>query len=469
MPSSAARALVTIALLFAPSGGWAYQRQKLVVVVDQRAAGTAAGDLGPTVSAILGSKGYDVLAGRDVEEFIRAQGIAQLDAASTERIAALLQQFRADALLQVKVTFYLPEADRSIGPRANAAIGVLAERRGGDGKVNWRSTASARSDESFEYLGRQSETAARPQTLVSVASERVLWSLPRAPEDPALVALREEQKRKLAQHRPPPAARRPPDPQGLESLLKKSPSFRTGPRFRLRLNKMRFDETPAAPAAPKPVPEPAAPTPSPAPTPAPAPVPGPVPVPVPVPVPESERARERKRDPAAAAEKAKQAPDLAAQREAIAAAVRNALATAPGPSSSSAQTTPASAAQPEKRDVAPSPRISASDPVSAPEKLLPGAAGERQLQAAVAQKQPDVNRCVDGQLKRVPTTSAKATVLITVDRAGRVTRISVDSGKLKGSYFEQCLKNTAVKSWVFPRSGSEYELELPIHVVAKDG
>jgi len=99
------------------------------------------------------------------------------------------------------------------------------------------------------------------------------------------------------------------------------------------------------------------------------------------------------------------------------------------------------------------------------ETLLPGAAGRKQITTALAQTTRDIQRCVEAHLKRFPIAGKTQGVLVlSIDLRGRVSGSGIAEGPLKGSFVESCLRDAA-KSWRFPSSDSDFELEVPLTLV----
>ncbi|MBS1151029.1 MAG: hypothetical protein H6Q89_2727, partial [Myxococcaceae bacterium] len=103
---------------------------------------------------------------------------------------------------------------------------------------------------------------------------------------------------------------------------------------------------------------------------------------------------------------------------------------------------------------------------TATEKLRTGEAGRQQMARAIESYRPEIQRCVQGQLKRTPTaTNLGGTLHLTIDGQGGVSQASAD-GKLGGTYLEGCLQQVA-RSWRFPASGEAYQLEAPLIMVGR--
>lgn len=101
------------------------------------------------------------------------------------------------------------------------------------------------------------------------------------------------------------------------------------------------------------------------------------------------------------------------------------------------------------------------------ERLKSGNAGREQLRDALMRHRPEIQRCVDHELKRSQLRKASGSVRITIDARGHVSSASLDGDKLSGSYLEKCVQ-AASRRWRFPASGDSYELEIPLQVSGKE-
>jgi hypothetical protein len=107
----------------------------------------------------------------------------------------------------------------------------------------------------------------------------------------------------------------------------------------------------------------------------------------------------------------------------------------------------------------------AVEPPASP--LQSGAARERQLREAIVAHEPEMKKCVDRQLKLLPTLRAEGTLVIEVDARGRVPGAQVKGAQLEGTPLESCLRDAALR-WRFPSNGRAYAVEAPLRVSGVD-
>jgi hypothetical protein len=93
---------------------------------------------------------------------------------------------------------------------------------------------------------------------------------------------------------------------------------------------------------------------------------------------------------------------------------------------------------------------------------------DQQLRAAILAHQPQLESCVSRQLKLLPDLRAEGTLVIDVDRSGRVTGAALRGPALQGTTLEGCLRSVAVR-WRFPRTGRAYAVEAPLEVSGASG
>jgi hypothetical protein len=91
----------------------------------------------------------------------------------------------------------------------------------------------------------------------------------------------------------------------------------------------------------------------------------------------------------------------------------------------------------------------------------PGAAD--QLREAIVTHEADMKRCVERQLKLVPTLNAEGTLVLEVNAIGRVTQAGLRGDQLQGTPLEGCLRSLASR-WIFPRTARAYAVEAPLKV-----
>lgn len=100
-------------------------------------------------------------------------------------------------------------------------------------------------------------------------------------------------------------------------------------------------------------------------------------------------------------------------------------------------------------------------------RLESGGARHQQLRDSILAHEPEMKRCVDRQLKLVPTLRAEGTLVIDVDAHGRVPRAALRGSQLEGTPLETCLRDAALR-WRFPPSGRAYAVEAPLRVTGKE-
>ena len=123
-------------------------RERLVLVPFERVArATAARDvLMPALAAALLAKGYDVVAGPEVEEFLRKRRIRWLDSLSRAHAAELLSAFDASGVVLGTILAWGPDR---IDPHVALTVRVL----GRDGMVLWSDLAGLSVSETEGALG----------------------------------------------------------------------------------------------------------------------------------------------------------------------------------------------------------------------------------------------------------------------------------------------------------------------------
>jgi hypothetical protein len=92
-----------------------------------------------------------------------------------------------------------------------------------------------------------------------------------------------------------------------------------------------------------------------------------------------------------------------------------------------------------------------------------GGPGEQQLREAIVTHEADMKRCVERQLKLVPTLKAEGTLVIEVDPRGHVASADLKGQQLEGTALEGCLRTLASR-WRFPRTAQAYAIEAPLKV-----
>jgi len=123
-------------------------------------------------------------------------------------------------------------------------------------------------------------------------------------------------------------------------------------------------------------------------------------------------------------------------------------------------------------DTLPTSSVTSASPVPGPNNLPPapqlnrGARAKAQLREAIVAHQPEMKRCVDRQLKLVPTLKAEGMLVVDVDAHGQVPRVELKGKDLSGTALELCLR-TAASRWRFPRTGRSYSIEAPLVVTGR--
>lgn len=196
----------------------AWTRDRVALVVENRSSSpSATAELTPAVTAILESKGYEVIAPAEVEAARQKAGAAE------DVIASL----RAHALLTVTVRFVLPAEARARGPRANPAFGFAATWIAANGKT-WHNALGWIADDVPAPVPFGSRRA--PPRPTAMACERLLWSMPRGTPNPDVKVV---------------AAADAPEPQkGPTATRREGPTarqrdFGAGAHFPIRMRKAR--------------------------------------------------------------------------------------------------------------------------------------------------------------------------------------------------------------------------------------
>lgn len=101
-------------------------------------------------------------------------------------------------------------------------------------------------------------------------------------------------------------------------------------------------------------------------------------------------------------------------------------------------------------------------PAAAAAHLEPGEAGRRQLREAVQGAQGSIEACVGDHLAARKLRRADGVLTLTVNGAGRVTRVE-SSGDLGGTEVEECLGRSAA-GWALPGGDGGYVAEVPVAV-----
>lgn len=88
---------------------------------------------------------------------------------------------------------------------------------------------------------------------------------------------------------------------------------------------------------------------------------------------------------------------------------------------------------------------------------------EDQLRNAIVSHDAEMKKCVERQLKLVPSLRAKGTLVVEVDAQGRVSRAALRGDQLAGTQLEGCLRMVAAR-WRFPVTAQAYAVEAPLEV-----
>lgn len=100
----------------------------------------------------------------------------------------------------------------------------------------------------------------------------------------------------------------------------------------------------------------------------------------------------------------------------------------------------------------------------APQSLLTGESGKRQIREAVQSAQPSIEACVGETIVRKNLQRAEGVLKLNVSQQGRVTKVLTGDGDLSGAALDDCL-GAASASWRFPAAEAEYVVDVPITVI----
>lgn len=213
------RSLTPLGALLFLLPGTAAAADRLVLFVDNRSANPAAGaELKPLLTAALTRKGYEVVAGPEVD----AAGVVDPEALSTDAAARLSGQFKAQGVLAVTVRFFLDPHDRTRGPKASAAMGLTAKSFSLV-RPTWRNSRSVVEDDS-----------PRKRPMAAMAVARLLWTFPRA-QGATLASAAEDWDEMTGA--PPKTRTGPAAVPDYDVLIERMRAARTGPRFPLRMSR----------------------------------------------------------------------------------------------------------------------------------------------------------------------------------------------------------------------------------------
>jgi hypothetical protein len=187
-------AIAIVPMLFFAPGLAA--RERVVLLVENRSSRPdAASQMGSSIELSLQRKGYEIVSGPEVADFLEAVGSPHVEEMSARLIDKLLLRFQADRALAVTVSFFLEAQPRDYGPNAKPAVGISARLLDASGAVLWRNSMGAIGEDSG--YGLNSADAVR--RMGTSVCERLFWSFPKprgirpspaapAPATPALAA-----------------------------------------------------------------------------------------------------------------------------------------------------------------------------------------------------------------------------------------------------------------------------------------
>ena len=207
------------ALSLLPGAALAAPAERLVLLVENRSANAAAGaELKPLLVAALLRKGYEVVAGPEVD----AAGIEAVEELAPDDAAELLERFKAQGVLAVTVRFFLDSHDRTRGPRASGAMGLTAKSFS-VARATWRNSRSVVEDDS-----------PRKRPLAAMVVARLLWTFPAAPGATLASAAEDWDEMTGA---PPLVRAGPAAVPDYDVLIERLRARRTGPRFPMRMRR----------------------------------------------------------------------------------------------------------------------------------------------------------------------------------------------------------------------------------------
>jgi hypothetical protein len=128
-----------------------------------------------SVDLSLQRKGYEVISGPEVADFLEAVGSPHVDEMPARLVDKLLLRFRADRALAVTVSFFLEAETRDRGPNAKPAVGLSAKLLDASGALLWRNSMGAIGEDSG--FGLNSADAVR--RMGTSVCERLFWSFPK--------------------------------------------------------------------------------------------------------------------------------------------------------------------------------------------------------------------------------------------------------------------------------------------------
>ena len=209
--------LIACCALVAASGAAHAGAERVIAVVENASQDpAAAAEIAAALSTAIERKGYEVVAGPEVDRAVAEAGRPP----GADAIPRLLESFKAQRLVVVTVRFLLPSQARDRGPAASAAVGLVAQAFTARG-TTWRNALG--------FIDDEPQPANRkPRPLALRACSRLLWSFPRGPG--ATLASAAENFEEVTGV---PAQARVQVPE-YDVLIERLRATRTGPRFRLK-------------------------------------------------------------------------------------------------------------------------------------------------------------------------------------------------------------------------------------------
>lgn len=164
--------------------------ERVVVAFENRSPNASAvGLVAGSLDGVLLRKGYELVDGVEVSDFLEAEGAKGVDPLPPGMVNRMLLRFQADAVLTVVINFVLEPGPRNRGPAANPAVGMSARLVISDDEVRWRNSLGVLADDAG---GKGRETAAGAvRTTVGAGSERLLYALPKAKASAFTLAAKE--------------------------------------------------------------------------------------------------------------------------------------------------------------------------------------------------------------------------------------------------------------------------------------
>lgn len=227
MRISAPLAAFFAACLFVSGSGRAAVDRIVVAIENQSGSPAARDEVAALLKTSLTNKGWEVVAGPEVDATVAQAGAAHVEALSGAGAAQLQDRFQAKRAIAVTVRFLLPSASRARGPKASAAIGFTARAWTGS-RVTWRNSLGLIDD----AIPDQTQPRRKPKSLAAMATSRLLWSFPNGNGTIVADALEFEDGSdnvRVVEFKVP----------EYDVLIERLRAARTGPRFRLRMDRKR--------------------------------------------------------------------------------------------------------------------------------------------------------------------------------------------------------------------------------------